>query len=371
MTELYVGLISGTSMDGIDVAVVDFDRGTRVHALATIPFDPDTRAQLDEVRRDPDRFPVSALARLDARLGERFAQATLMVLEQAGLRAQDIRAIGCHGQTILHRAGPDDEPPHTLQIADPHRLAALTGITVVADFRRADLAAGGQGAPLAPLIHQALLTDERENRAVVNLGGIANITVLPARGGVSGFDTGPANCFLDWWYRQHHSDRFDAEGRWAASGQVDQAWLDQLLADPYYALPPPKSTGIEYFSVESLRRQLPEWADERPADIQATLAELSAVSLCDAIRTTAPDTERVLICGGGAHNHHLIRQVARRMDCPVQSSAEHGLDPDAVEAVLFAWLAREQLAGRRVDTRSITGARHLIQPGVLINRPDA
>jgi anhydro-N-acetylmuramic acid kinase len=205
MTELYVGLISGTSMDGIDVAVVDFDRGTRVHALATIPFDPDTRAQLDEVRRDPDRFPVSALARLDARLGERFAQATLMVLEQAGLRAQDIRAIGCHGQTILHRAGPDDEPPHTLQIADPHRLAALTGITVVADFRRADLAAGGQGAPLAPLIHRALLTDASRDIGSWSTWA-ASLTLRCCRpdGGVSGFDTGPANCFLDWWYRQHH-----------------------------------------------------------------------------------------------------------------------------------------------------------------------
>jgi anhydro-N-acetylmuramic acid kinase len=371
MAERYVGLISGTSMDGIDVAVVDFDRGEAVLALDTIPFDPATRAELDEVRRDPDCFPVAALARLDARLGECFARATLKVLDQAGLEARDIRAIGCHGQTILHRAGPDDEPPHTLQIADPHRIAALTGIAVVADFRRADLAAGGQGAPLAPLIHQALLGDECEHRVVVNLGGIANITVLPAGGGVSGFDTGPANCFLDWWYRQHHDDRFDAEGRWAARGRVDQAWLDRLLADPYYALPPPKSTGIEYFSVDSLRRQLPDWANDRPADIQATLAELTAVSLCDAIRGAAAGTERVLVCGGGAHNHHLIRQIARRLECPVQSTADHGLDPDAVEAVLFAWLAREHLAGRRVDTRSITGARHLIQSGVLIDPPGA
>ncbi|MBS3745401.1 MAG: anhydro-N-acetylmuramic acid kinase, partial [Wenzhouxiangellaceae bacterium] len=236
MSTIYIGLISGTSMDGIDAVLIDF-AGSRPQAVAaeTCPCPAKLRAALDQLRVDPDAFTAARLARLDAEVGQAFAEAAVKLMDKAGASADEVRAVGSHGQTVLHR--PDDAFAHTLQIGDPSRIAAHTGIDVVADLRRADLAAGGQGAPLAPLIHQVLLAHSSENRVVVNLGGIANVTLLPAAGGVSGFDTGPANCFMDDWCRTHHPDqgrdgktpRFDADGRWAASGSVDKAWLAELM----------------------------------------------------------------------------------------------------------------------------------------------
>lgn len=356
MADCHVGLISGTSMDGIDAVVVDFDADPpRVLAATTVAFSGPLRAKLDQVRNDPDRFPVAALAELDAELGEAFGRAAQAVIDRAGLSAADIVSIGSHGQTIVHR--PDARLPHTLQIGDAFRIARRTGITTVADFRRADIAAGGQGAPLAPLVHRALLASPDEHRAVVNLGGIANLTLLSRDGKVGGFDTGPANCFLDLWYRRRHAGRFDTDGQWAASGTVDASWLAYLLREPFLARPAPKSTGIEYFSPGWLEARLPGWADERPADIQATLAEFSARSLAAAVLDQAATPERVIVCGGGVGNRDLIERIARRLPgLPVTSSAGFGLDPDHVEAVLFAWLARERLAARRVDTPAITGA---------------
>jgi anhydro-N-acetylmuramic acid kinase len=362
MAEHYIGLISGTSMDGIDAVVVDFGKNPPlIEAAQTLPFQPSESALLDQLRANPDAFPTARLAHLDGLLGDAFANAAQQIMAQSGHRAQDIRAIGSHGQTVAHH--PEAQPPWTLQIGDPHRIAHQTGITTVADFRRADLAAGGQGAPLAPFLHRGLLTSAEENRVVVNLGGIANLTWLSKSGGVSGFDTGPANCFLDLWYRRHHDDRFDFNGDWAAGGTVDHAWLDTLLDDPYFALPPPKSTGIEYFSAAWLNQRLPDWADKRSRDIQASLAEFSARSLADAC-PESPD--RIIVCGGGVHNQDLLRRLTRLCpDTPIVSSAEFGIDPDFVEAMLLAWLARERLAGRRVDTPDITGASTPIHCGVI------
>jgi len=367
VAEYYIGLISGTSMDGIDAVLCDFSpHPPAILAARTLPFEPGQRAMLDRVRQDPDQFPATELARLDALLGDAFAAAALAVLGEAGLEATQIQAIGSHGQTVLHR--PEANPPHTLQIGDPHRIAAATGILTIADFRRADLAAGGQGAPLAPLIHQALLSDPNENRVVVNLGGIANISVLPARGGLSGFDTGPANCFLDLWYRRHHEDRFDRAGAWAASGQADPDWLGELLADPYFQLPPPKSTGIEYFSPAWLDRRLPDWAEQRPADIQASLLAFSAHSIAQAVQGLPAEDrpKRVIACGGGAHNPLLLERLGRALGgLPLASTADFGLDPDYVEALLFAWMARERLAGRALPTPAITGAARAVMAGAI------
>lgn len=365
-SELFVGLISGTSMDGIDAAVVDFSGPQpKLPGAANRAFAGDIRQALDQARHDPDAFPAAALSRLDARLGTAMAEAALAAIESAGLEPGNIRAIGSHGQTILHR--PWDDPPHTLQIGDPHRIARLAGIDVVADFRRADLAAGGQAAPLAPLFHQAVLHSDDEDRAVLNLGGIANITLLPQTGPVRGFDTGPANCFLDAWYRRHHRDRFDAEGRWAASGQVDAEWLGRLLDEPYFDRSAPKSTGIEHFSEAWLDRRLPDWAGVRPADIQATLAELTARTVAAALERAAggmPDA--VLVCGGGVHNHDLLSRLKKHLaPARVESTAACGIDPDQVEAMLFAWLARERIHGRRVDTRAITGASTPVLAGTI------
>ena len=246
---------------------------------------------------------------------------------------------------------------------------------MVADFRRADLAAGGQGAPLAPLIHQALLASGEENRVVVNLGGIANVTLLPADGGVSGFDTGPANCFMDDWYRVHHPDqgrdgktpRFDAGGQWAATGSVDKAWLDELMQEPYLQREPPKSTGIEYFSPAWLRERLPEDAESRPADIQATLAEYSAASLVANIERFVPfRPDHILLCGGGTANTDLVARIQARLgDTHIESTAAHGIAPDFIEATLIAWLAHEFIADRPINTSPITGARHPVRLGAL------
>ena len=373
----YVGLISGTSMDGIDAVVADFSGpAPQILAADTFAFAPGLRRQLDEVRADPDHFAAARLAQLDAQFGDRLADASADIIRQSGLQPNQIAAIGSHGQTVLHR--PDADPPHTLQIGDPTRIVERTGCNVVADFRRADLAAGGQGAPLAPLLHQALLTSDQENRLVVNLGGIANVTVLPASGGrlssVSGFDTGPANCFLDDWYRQHHAGqnkrRYDANGDWARSGRVNQNFLEKLLKDSYLQRTPPKSTGIEYFSPGWLSAKLPADAAQRPVDIQATLAEFSAVSLARNIEQFVPfRPDRILLCGGGVHNGYFRERLAHHLPgISIESTAAYGIDPEFVEALLFAWLARERLQGRVIQTPSITGARHSTWLGALYSR---
>lgn len=354
-------------MDGIDAVVADLDAETpTVIAAQTVPFTEEIRTELEAARRDPYLFPTGRLTRLDARLGDAFAKTALRVIDSAGLEPMQIAAIGSHGQTILH--DPDHVPPTTLQIGDPHRIAALTGIVTVADFRRADLAAGGQGAPLAPLLHQALLASPCEHRAVLNLGGIANLTLISADGEVSGFDTGPANCLLDEWFRHHHHERFDRNGDWAASGHIDHAWLCQLLQDGYFSRPAPKSTGIEYFGWDWLSARLPTWADEKPADVQATLLALTAESVAHSL-TLLPKAnrpERFIVCGGGVHNSALIKQLGQRLaPLPLDSSAEFGLDPDHVEALLFAWLARERLASRSVATPEITGASRPVLAGTI------
>jgi len=354
MSEFYVGLISGTSMDGIDAVVVDFSyRTPRVLGPSTRPFDSAIQQQLDQLRQEPDRFALADLGRLDALLGNALAEAALLVIESCGLMPEDIAAIGSHGQTVLHRV--DAAPPHTLQIGDPSRIAEITGVTTVADFRRADVAAGGQGAPLAPLIHAAMLGQDGERRAVINLGGIANITLLIDHAIQAGFDSGPANCFLDLWYRRHHPDRFDHQGQWASNGTIDEAWLHQLLDDPYFDKPPPKSTGIEYFSTRWLEHCLPPWAKDRPQDIQATLAEFSARSLAAPLSDIKLD--RVLICGGGVHNHDMVRRISSHLNgLPIEATDGHGLPADHVESVLFAWLAAQRLAGVRLATAPVTGA---------------
>jgi len=367
MSELYIGLISGTSMDGIDAVLVDLtEEKPDCLAARTIPFQAEILEQLARLRSDPDQFPTAATAELDARLGAALAEAAIQIIDLSELPSARIRAIGCHGQTALHHA--DSAWPHTLQLGDPHRIAAITGLTTVADFRRADLAAGGQGAPLAALLHRELLAIGGQCRVVLNLGGIANLTVLPGDGSVSGFDSGPANCFLDHWYRLNHPEAFDRDGAWAAAGTVDPSWLGHLLTDPYFDRAPPKSTGIEYFSPHWLNSRLPEWANQRPADVQASLVELTAMSVSQAVKRNTPRPPNCLIvCGGGAHNRYLIDRIAAHLDpCPVQSSQAFGLAPDFIEALLFAWLAQQRLHGRRLDATGVTGARHALLYGVVI-----
>jgi anhydro-N-acetylmuramic acid kinase len=361
---LFLGLISGTSADGIDAALVRFDDGDPharcelVHGR-TFAWDGMLRARLVELGQGGDAASLDEFGTLDVRVAEAFADAALSLLREANVAASDVRALGSHGQTVRHRphgAAFDGRFPFTLQLGDGNVITERTGIATVADFRRRDVAAGGHGAPLLPALHAALLSSEGEDRAVLNLGGIANLTLLPARGEVRGFDTGPANALMDAWCERHTGRAFDANGDFAASGNIDDALLARLLDDAWFALPPPKSTGREQFHLDWLASKLA--GGESPADVQATLLELSAATVADALRATQPDTKRVLACGGGVHNPRLLARIAARLSgAVVESTAAHGVDPDFVEAMGFAWLARQTLLGRPGNLPSVSGAR--------------
>jgi len=355
--ELYLGLISGTSADGIDAALAHFDEHGMPRVLATCvhPWPADLRERILAVAQDETRLDLDAYGRLDVAIGIQFAQAAQHLLQHSGTPASSVRAIGSHGQTLRHRPGGDY--PFTLQVGDPSVIAERCGIDVVADFRRADVAAGGQGAPLLPALHAMLLSAPDRTRVVLNLGGIANITVLPPGGRVFGFDTGPANGLLDAWCLRHRGEPFDRDGAFAASGRVDQALLQALLADPYFALAPPKSTGREHFHLAWLESH-ERVAALAPADVQATLLALSVRSIAEAIRAHAPDTVEVLACGGGTHNPALMRYLGEQLaPCTLSSTADLGIDPDFLEATAFAWLARQRLLGLPGNLPAVTGAR--------------
>lgn len=355
----YIGLISGTSADGIDAALVRFDGGdnTPLHAeliaARTLPWQPDVRARLVWLGQGGALDSLDELGELDAQVGEAFAEAALAILETAGIERSQVAAIGSHGQTVRHR--PYVAHPFSLQIGDAARIAERTGITTIADFRRRDIAAGGHGAPLLPALHHALLHDPGEQRAVLNLGGIANLTLLPSDGAVRGFDTGPANALMDLWCHEHTGRPYDEAGAWGATGQVDAALLERLLGDPWFAQPPPKSSGREHFQRKWLAPHLRSGAV--PVDVQATLRELTARTIAEALHASQPDTQRVLVCGGGVHNPVLMETLRQVLPgVALASTAEFGLDPDHVEAMGFAWLARQTLAGKPGNLPTVTGA---------------
>lgn len=357
---LYIGLMSGTSVDAIDAALVRFgERDGRLHAeclhALAQPWEDGLRRRLLALGQGIDVTSIDELGELDHEVGAAFAATALRLIDEAKVDRSAIDAIGSHGQTLRHR--PYAKSPFTLQIGDPNLVAERTGIATIGDFRRRDMAAGGHGAPLLPALHAALLHDAREDRAVLNLGGIANVTLLPASGdGVRGWDTGPANALMDVWCERQTGARYDRDGAMAASGRVDPLLLDRLLDDPWFATPPPKSTGREHFHMRWLEARLR--GDESPADVQATLAELSTRTVADALNSTLPDVRRVLVCGGGAHNPVLMAKLAEHLpQATVESVARHGLDPDHVEAIGFAWLARQTMLGLPGNLPSVTGAR--------------
>ncbi len=354
----FLGLMSGTSADGIDAALVRFD-GDHAHARPTLlhgrthAWQPALRERLVALGQQTQVLTLDDVGELDVRIGHAFAAAALATLRAAGVAARDITAIGSHGQTLRHR--PHGDAPFTLQLGDAHVIAERCGVPVIADFRRRDVAAGGHGAPLVPAFHAATLHDAGENRAVLNLGGIANLTLLPARGTVRGFDTGPANGLMDAWCQRHTGAAYDAGGAFAAQGRVDGPLLARLLAEPWFAAPPPKSTGRDRFHLDWVEAALT--GDEAPADVQATLLALTARSVANALHATQPRTQRVIACGGGVHNPLLLDALAEAMpNATIESSTVHGLDPDFVEAMAFAWLAREHLAGRPGNLPAVTGA---------------
>lgn len=351
--DLYLGLISGTSVDGIDVALVRFEPLT-VLAARTFALPDALRAQVLDWSQAAKAVDPDALARLDVALGRAFADAANALIAESGVERSVIAAIGSHGQTLRH--DPSGECPFTLQLGDPNQLSEHCRLTTVADFRRRDVAAGGQGAPLMPAFHAAALADPREARAVLNLGGIANLTVLVPGCPLLGFDTGPANGLMDAWCQRQRGEPFDRDGAFAGSGRVDADLLASLAADPYFAQPAPKSTGRDRFQLDWLDRHLAGRA-LAPADVQASLCALTALTAAGALRRHAPQVRRLLVCGGGVHNPVLLRALGEHLpQVEVQSTAAHGLDPDFVEAIGFAWLARETLAGRAGNRPEVTGA---------------
>jgi len=352
---LYLGLISGTSADGIDAALVSFDGGSAKLALARTYAYPDTlRTRVLALAKSRASIALDDYGRLDVEIGGCFAHAAIALLREVRIDPAAVAAIGSHGQTICHR--PTGAFPFTLQIGDPSVIAERTGIVTVADFRRADVAAGGQGAPLLPALHAATFSDPEFPRAILNLGGIANLTMLTPGRDVVGFDTGPANCLLDAWAARHHGTARDEGGAWARSGRIDEDLLARWFADPYFAAAPPKSTGREVFNLDWLDARLPPGI--APVDVQATLLALSARSIADAVQAHGSGTREVFACGGGVHNTALMDALRIELtEMRVDTTAALGLDPDFVEAVGFAWLARARLAGEPGNLPSVTGAR--------------
>ncbi|MFP4611478.1 MAG: anhydro-N-acetylmuramic acid kinase, partial [Thiohalophilus sp.] len=363
MTTYYIGLMSGTSLDGIDAALLDFSAAPSLLAHHSQPLPDALRQQLYQLQ-SPGQDELTTVMRLDVELGRLFAKAVQALLKKTGLSANRIAGIGSHGQTLRHY--PDGPNPSTLQIGDPNLIAELTGITTIADLRRRDMAAGGQGAPLVPAFHAALFRHSSRNRAILNIGGIANLTLLPAtaKTPITGFDSGPGNGLMDAWIEQHQQQSYDRDGEWAASGHVHPGLLERLLHDPYFARTPPKSTGREYFNMSWLQAALEPFADLAPRDVQATLCELSARSIAEALQATMESVDEVLICGGGVHNRTLYQRLGELLTpARLASTAEAGLDPDWVEAAAFAWLARQTLAGQPGNLPSVTGASHPVVLG--------
>ena len=351
--EHFLGLISGTSADGVDVALVEFDPQPRISAAATYPYPEALRDRILDLARNAPSVALDELGTLDVAIARHFADSANALLAQAGVDAAAITALGSHGQTVRHK--PLGEFPFTMQLGDPSVIAEITGITTIADFRRGDIAAGGQGAPLAPAFHSAALANGNR-RALLNLGGIANVTVFDDDGDVLGFDTGPANCLMDAWAVRHIGQPRDEGGAWASQGTVNQALLSRLLADPYFALPAPKSTGREQFNLDWLEQHLIDGVSA--VDVQATLLALSVQTIATAIRNNGPAVDEILGCGGGVHNAGLMTALADALaPIKVGSTADIGIDPDFVEAAAFAWLARERVHGRPGNLPSVTGAR--------------
>ncbi|AXQ27442.1 anhydro-N-acetylmuramic acid kinase [Solimonas sp. K1W22B-7] len=359
MTEYFIGLMSGTSMDGIDAAVCAFDdsRFLCVHAHASGRYPAALRARLLALQRETPTLSLHELARLDRDVAQAFADTAQAALEAARLPREAIRAVGSHGQTVFHDpAGTGSSQ----QLGNPSWIAQQLGITTVADFRRADIAAGGQGAPLVPAFHHALFAEATLPRAVVNLGGIANITLLPGAGEaqVSGFDTGPANGLMDEWAERHLGQAYDEGGHFAGGGQLHAGLLEVLLGDPYFAAAPPKSTGRGDFHLQWLHQRYPALDALAPADVQRTLCELTARTVAEAIRRHGPGTREVLACGGGTRNHLLMERLhALLSPIRLHTTGDAGLDPQHVEAAAFAWLAMRTLKGLPGNLPAVTGAK--------------
>ena len=352
--------MSGTSLDGIDAVLVDFSSG-EPDLLATHyrPYQAELRQALLALNQ-PGHDELHQASLLGNRLAQEYALAITALLQSAAVVPNEVLAIGCHGQTIRHR--PDAR--YTLQLGNAALLAETSGITVVNDFRSRDIAAGGQGAPLVPAFHNQVLRHPGIHRVVVNIGGISNLTDLPPQRLTTGFDCGPGNLLMDAWCMRHLKQPYDKDGKWAASGQVLPALLKDLLQEPFLSAPPPKSSGRELFNLHWLEQHLS--GNEAPVDVQATLLALSIQAIAQAVREHCQGAREIYLCGGGARNPTLFKQLAATLpDCVIQPTDTLGIDADWMEAIAFAWLAQQAMDGNRVDLSAVTGAHHACILGAI------
>ncbi|POP47191.1 anhydro-N-acetylmuramic acid kinase [Superficieibacter electus] len=359
----YIGVMSGTSLDGVDVVLATIDE-TRVAQLASLSW-PIPLALKEAVLAicQGQQLTLSQLGQLDTRLGRLFAEAVQALMTRENLRAEDIVAIGCHGQTVWHEPGGD--APHTLQIGDNNQIAARTGVTVIGDFRRRDMALGGQGAPLVPAFHHALLAHPQERRMVLNIGGIANLSLLIPGTPVRGYDTGPGNMLMDAWIWRQRQKPYDKDAQWASSGRVVIPLLQAMLSDPYFAAPPPKSTGREYFNYAWLQSWLSRYPGLDAGDVQATLAELTAVTIAEQVLLSG-GCDRLLVCGGGSRNPLLMTRLAGLLaGTEVTTTDAAGISGDDMEALAFAWLAWRTIAGKPGNLPAVTGASEATVLGAI------
>lgn len=369
-SELYVGLMSGTSMNGIDAVLAEFSGNRcRIISSASRPYPGPVREDLGRIVSSPGSATLPLIGALDVTIANEFAAAALMVLPKDATGRGQVAAIGSHGQTVIHR--PDDTPPFTVQLGDPATIAVRTGVPVVGDFRRGDMALGGQGAPLVPVFHREIFTDDSSWLAVVNIGGIANVSILRPGGDAIAFDTGPGNTLLDGWIARTQGMTFDEGGHWAASGSVHPDLLTELLRDPYFLRTAPKSTGVEHFGLGWLDAALGRCSENISAtDVQATLAELTARTIVDAV-LAYPTVMPVTVAGGGARNDDLLTRLRRLLPGrEVTTTARFGIEPELVEAAAFAWFARERLHGRPTNAPAVTGARARVSMGGLYLPPE-
>ncbi|MBD2785991.1 anhydro-N-acetylmuramic acid kinase [Xenorhabdus sp. DI] len=350
----YIGVMSGTSMDGVDVILAEIsDKAVTQQVSYSHPFPQELKQRLLSICQG-QQTTLSMVGRFDYELGTLFAEAVQGLLNKAGITANDITAIGCHGQTVWHE--PDGEKPFTMQIGDNNRVAALTNITTVGDFRRRDMAYGGQGAPLVPAFHMAVLGHPTERRVILNIGGIANISALLPNSAVKGYDTGPGNMLMDAWTWRHKQLPYDKDALWASEGTVNEPLLQKMLSDPYFARTAPKSTGREYFNMAWLEKQLVDFPDITPVDVQATLAELTAVSIAQQVMLSG-GCDRLLVCGGGARNPLVMNRLSVLLPgTEVATTDKYGLSGDDMEALAFAWLAFRTMSGQSGNLPSVTGA---------------
>jgi anhydro-N-acetylmuramic acid kinase len=350
--------MSGTSLDGVDGVLADFSRGTpHVIEHASAPFAEALRAELLQLNAaGPDELHRAALA--GNALMRVYARVVGELLERSAVPGSAVQAIGAHGQTVRHRPQEFDGTGYTLQLCQPALLAELTGIQVVADFRSRDVAAGGQGAPLAPFFHREMFSRPGETVGVLNIGGISNLTLLRPDGSMLGFDCGPGNVLMDAWCARHTGQPYDANGAWAASGKLVAPLLEALVTEPYFLKAPPKSTGRDLFSQAWLERQMKGFDQTAPADVQATLAELTARACSADLQRHEPGLRQLVVCGGGVLNGHVMRRLRALLPAAqVSSSANWGLPPLQVEATAFAWLARKAVRRETLELQSVTGAR--------------